>query len=107
MHEKIAVDGPVGALRQPLEHYAYRSLDDQLAKLDRYARLMATQMHAAGRRAGLAQVLLHPAWRLLRGLFIKLGHSRRLAWLAVSHRGGRLRATQVPAPVGAVARRAQ
>jgi hypothetical protein len=50
VHEKIAVDGPVGSLRHPLEHYAYRSLDDQLAKLDRYARLMATQMHAAGRR---------------------------------------------------------
>jgi glycosyltransferase involved in cell wall biosynthesis len=73
VHEKIAVDGPVGALRQPLEHYAYRSLDDQLSKLDRYARLMATQMHASGRRGGLAQVLLNPAWRLLRGLFIKLG----------------------------------
>jgi glycosyltransferase involved in cell wall biosynthesis len=73
VHEKIAVDGPIGALLQPLEHYAYRSLDDQLSKLDRYARLMATQMHASGRRAGLAQVLLNPTWRLLRGLFIKLG----------------------------------
>ncbi|HEV7432467.1 MAG TPA: glycosyltransferase family 2 protein [Steroidobacteraceae bacterium] len=73
VHEKIAIDGPVGALRQPLEHYAYRSLDDQLAKLDRYAALMAAQMYASGRRAGLAQVLLHPMWRLLRGLFIKRG----------------------------------
>jgi glycosyltransferase involved in cell wall biosynthesis len=73
VHEKITVDGPVGALRQPLEHYAYRSLDDQLAKLDRYACLMATQMYASGRRAGLTQVLLNPAWRLLRGLFIKRG----------------------------------
>jgi glycosyltransferase involved in cell wall biosynthesis len=73
VHEKIAVDGQVGALRQPLEHFAYRSLDDQLAKLDRYAGLMAVQMFAAGRRAGLAQVLIHPAWRLVRGMFIKLG----------------------------------
>jgi glycosyltransferase involved in cell wall biosynthesis len=73
VHEKIAVDGPVGAVRQPLEHYAYRSLDDQLAKLDRYARLMANQMYASGRRSGLAQVFLNPAWRLWRGLFIKLG----------------------------------
>src|SRR5260221_5425331 len=73
VHEKITVDGPVGALRAPLEHFAYRSLDDQLATHDRYAGLMAAQMYAAGRRAGLAQVLLHPAWRLLRGMFIKLG----------------------------------
>ena len=73
MHERIAVDGPVGALRQPLEHFAYRNFDDQLTKLDRYARLMATQMHADGRRAGLISVLIKPVWRLLRGLFIKLG----------------------------------
>ena len=73
VHEKIAVDGAVGALRSPLEHHAYRNLDDHLAKLDRYAGLMAAQMHAAGRRAGLVRVLINPAWRLLRGLFIKGG----------------------------------
>ena len=73
VHEKIAVDGLVGALRGHIEHYAYRSLDDHLARLDRYAGLMATQMHAAGRRAGLAQVFVNPAWRLLRGLFFKSG----------------------------------
>ena len=73
VHEKIAVDGPVGTLGAPLEHYAYRGLDDQLARLDRYATLMAAQMHAAGRRAGLAQVLFNPAWRMFRGLVIKGG----------------------------------
>jgi glycosyltransferase involved in cell wall biosynthesis len=73
VHEKIAVDGPVGALAAPLEHHAYRDLDDQLARLDRYASLMAAQMHAAGRRAGLAQVLCNPAWRLFRGLVLKRG----------------------------------
>jgi glycosyltransferase involved in cell wall biosynthesis len=73
VHEKVTVDGPVGALREPLEHYAYRSLDDHLAKLDRYASLMAAQMRSAGKRAGLVKVLCNPAWRLLRGLFIKRG----------------------------------
>ena len=73
VHEKIVVGGAVGALAAPLEHYAYRSLDDQLARLDRYATLMAAQMHAAGRRAGLTQVLFNPAWRLFRGLIIKGG----------------------------------
>lgn len=73
VHEKIAVDGVLGALAAPLEHYAYRSLDDQLARLDRYASLMAAQMHAAGRRAGLVQVLVNPAWRLFRGLVVKGG----------------------------------
>ena len=73
VHEKIAVDGAVGTLHAPLEHYAYRNLDDHLARLDRYAALMAAQMHAAGRKAGLSQVLINPGWRFLRGMFIKLG----------------------------------
>jgi hypothetical protein len=63
----------VGALGGPLEHYAYRDLDDQLGRLDRYASLMATQMYAAGRRCGFFPVLLNPAWRLMRGLLIKGG----------------------------------
>jgi glycosyltransferase involved in cell wall biosynthesis len=73
VHEKIAVDGSVRDLRAPLEHFAYRSLDDQLAKLDRYAAFMAREMHAAGRRANLAQVFANPAWRWLRGMIIKGG----------------------------------
>ena len=73
VHEKIVVEGEVGALDAPLEHYAYRDLDDHLARLDRYASLMAAQMHAAGRRGGLVEVLFNPAWRMFRGLFIKLG----------------------------------
>jgi glycosyltransferase involved in cell wall biosynthesis len=73
VHEKIVVDGPAGALAGHLEHYAYRSLDDHLARLDRYAALMAEQMYASGRRCGLAQVLVNPAWRLFRGLVIKGG----------------------------------
>lgn len=73
VHEKIAVAGAVGALRGHLEHHAYRSLDDHLSRLDRYASLMAQQMYVAGRRGTLAQVLINPAWRLIRGLVIKRG----------------------------------
>jgi hypothetical protein len=73
VHEKVAVDGSVGALAAPLEHYAYRSLDDHLARVDRYATLMAAEMFRAGRRSGPLPVLLNPAWRILRGLVFKRG----------------------------------
>ena len=73
VHEKIVLEGPAGVLRGHLEHFAYRSLDDHLSRLDRYASLMAAQMYAAGRRCGLGPVLFNPAWRLLRGLIIKRG----------------------------------
>ena len=73
VHEKIVVDGKVGTLAGPLEHYAYRSFDDHLAKLDCYAALMATEMYRAGRRCGFLPVVFNPAWRLFRGLIIKGG----------------------------------
>jgi glycosyltransferase involved in cell wall biosynthesis len=73
VHEKIAVTGAVARLRAHLEHHAYRSLDDHLGRVDRYARLMAEEMHREGRRCGLAAVFLHPWWRFFRGMLIKRG----------------------------------
>lgn len=73
VHEKVEVDGAVSELRAPLEHRAYRDFDDHLARLDRYAALMAAQMHAAGRRGGVAQVLVNPPWRFIRGMVFKAG----------------------------------
>lgn len=73
VHEKVAVDGPVGKLHAHLEHYAYRSLDDHLQRVDRYARLMANEMHRAGRSCSLPAVITHPVWSFLRGMLAKGG----------------------------------
>ena len=73
VHEKVRVDGPTRDLHAPLEHHAYRDLDDHLRRVARYAALMAQEMHGAGRRASLSAIVTHPSWRLLRGLVIKRG----------------------------------
>lgn len=73
IHERVTIDGPVRTLRAPLEHYSYRNFGEHLRKMDRYAELMAQQMHANGRRAGLMQVLFNPPWRFFRGFVLKRG----------------------------------
>ena len=73
IHEHASVDGPVDTLRGDLEHFAYRSLGDQLKRLERYARLMADDMHARGRRARLANLVFNPFWRFLRGYVLRAG----------------------------------
>lgn len=73
IHEHVVVQGPVKTLAGDLEHDAYRSLADQLGRLERYARLMAEHMHARGRRARLANILFNPFWRFLRGYVLRLG----------------------------------
>jgi glycosyltransferase involved in cell wall biosynthesis len=73
VHEHASVDGVVTTLDGDLEHDAYRSLADQLGRLERYARMMATAMHAQGRRARIANIVFNPAWRFLRGYVLRAG----------------------------------
>ena len=73
IHEHAVVEGRVAVLDGDLEHVAYRSLDDQLARYRRYAAMMAAHMHAAGRRAHLHNLVLNPCWRFLRGYVLRAG----------------------------------
>lgn len=73
IHEHAIVDGAVRTLVGDLEHRAYRSLDDQLARLRRYATMMAADMHARGRRAHGYNLIVNPCWRFLRGYVLRAG----------------------------------
>ncbi len=73
IHEHVEIDGTAGLLDGDLEHRAYRSLGDQLVRLDRYAKLMAEHLHNRGRHARLANIVLNPAWRFMRGYLLRAG----------------------------------
>jgi glycosyltransferase involved in cell wall biosynthesis len=73
IHENTRVTGRIGRLRGHLEHYSYRSLADHQNRMQRYADLMAQAQYAAGRRCGLAPVLLNAQWRFVRGYLLRLG----------------------------------
>ena len=44
VHEEVVVDGPVGFLQTPLDHFSYASVSDYLTRQDRYALLAAQVM---------------------------------------------------------------
>jgi glycosyltransferase involved in cell wall biosynthesis len=73
IHEHASVDGRVGTLAGDLEHLSYRSMSDQLSRLERYARMMAEHMHANGRRARMVNILVNPFWRFFRGYVLRAG----------------------------------
>jgi glycosyltransferase involved in cell wall biosynthesis len=73
IHESVKTEGPVRRLAGSLAHNPYRSFSDQLQRNSRYAQMMAANMHAAGRRAHLHNLILNPFWRFLRGYVIRLG----------------------------------
>ncbi|MEP6485139.1 MAG: glycosyltransferase family 2 protein [Rudaea sp.] len=73
IHEHVTVDGAVATLPGDLEHVAYRSLSDQSHRLQRYAQMMAEDMHRRGRRASLINLWLNPFWRFFRGFVLRAG----------------------------------
>jgi glycosyltransferase involved in cell wall biosynthesis len=73
VHERVLVDGPVQPLVAPLLHYTYDTLEQALAKLDRYSTLGAAAAHARGKRATPMTALLRGGWAFLRTYVLRLG----------------------------------
>jgi glycosyltransferase involved in cell wall biosynthesis len=73
VHESVQVDGGAGQLRNELQHYSFRDLTDQIARLNHYATLAARQMHEAGRRATALDLLMHPPAAFLRNYVLRRG----------------------------------
>jgi glycosyltransferase involved in cell wall biosynthesis len=73
VHEAVVVDGRVGRLRAPLEHFTYDSISAFLQRMDRYSALAAAELHRAGRSAHLWDLVARPAWTFLRMLLLQGG----------------------------------
>jgi glycosyltransferase involved in cell wall biosynthesis len=73
VHETVEIQGSLGALRAPMEHYTYDSVGDYLHRMERYAALAAAEMHAAGRRCRATDLLLRPVWTFLRMFVLQRG----------------------------------
>jgi glycosyltransferase involved in cell wall biosynthesis len=73
VHEEVIVDGPVGTLATPLEHYSYRNVSEYVIRMDRYARLAAQEMVKAGRRPCPGELFFRPLLAFLHLYFIRLG----------------------------------
>jgi glycosyltransferase involved in cell wall biosynthesis len=83
VHESVQVDGPCGRLDGLLRHYTYESMEQYVAKLNRYTSLAAAEAVAAGRSASLATAVIRSQaafWRmwLLRAGFRDGGHGLAL-----------------------------
>jgi glycosyltransferase involved in cell wall biosynthesis len=73
VHERVMVEGNVGTLDGDLAHHSAESLDAYMAKQNRYTTLQAQSMHASGRRASVAKLMLSPLVRFLRFYVFRLG----------------------------------
>ncbi len=89
VHEEVAVDGPVGNLRTPLDHYSYANLEEYAARQERYARLAALEMAKQGRRPWPLEPAWHPALTFLSLYFLKQGLREGLLGVKLAWQGSR------------------
>lgn len=86
-HDHVHVEGRVERLEGDLLHYSYRSISDHLATIDSFTTIAAREKHAAGRRAGVADLTLRPLGKFLRMYVAKLGFLEGRAGFVVAVTG--------------------
>lgn len=68
VHESVRHPGTAGRLRGLVLHHPYETMEQYVAKLDRYTTLAAADLHARGRRCGPGTAALRAEaafWRML------------------------------------------
>ncbi len=90
VHESLLTDRPVGRLREPLVHHSFRTMDEVIAKMNRYSSDSAAALAARGAAPGLASAIAHGLAAFLRTYVFKLGFldGRRGFLLAISNAEG-------------------
>jgi len=73
VHEGMRVDGTVGTLGHPLLHFTYPTVEAYFRRFGRYTSLAAQELHQAGRRPNLADIVLRPFFQFAKMYFAKLG----------------------------------
>ena len=72
VHEKVVVNGRVGQLHAPLEHYSYRNISDYICKMEVYSRLAAQEIRKKG-RPGIFSLLIRPFFTFFKMYALRLG----------------------------------
>ncbi|MFH1044054.1 MAG: glycosyltransferase family 2 protein [Pseudomonadota bacterium] len=81
VHEKVLTDVPAARIEGDLLHDSAETLAGYLDKQNRYTSMQAEALFKAGKRAGVAQLLLSPALRFAKFYFLRLGFLDGIAGL--------------------------
>ncbi|MGZ8459934.1 MAG: glycosyltransferase family 2 protein [Candidatus Deferrimicrobiaceae bacterium] len=91
VHERVEVSGETVPLKGHLLHYSFSGIGEMIPKINRYSDLSARQMFERGRRCGIADLTLRPAFAFVKTYLFRLGFldgveglviSATTAWLA-------------------------
>ena len=84
VHEHLIVQGQTGTLRNPMEHYTFRSHDQYLPKIQLYTRLAALEAFQRGDRASIAALIFSPPLRFFKNYVLRAGFLDGIPGLLIS-----------------------
>jgi glycosyltransferase involved in cell wall biosynthesis len=73
VHEKVCVNGPVGYIKSPIEHYTYSTISDYIRKMDNYSTLSAREMQDKGVFSAFFSALFSPLVVFFKMYFFRQG----------------------------------
>ena len=73
VHERVEVSGDTVPLKAHLLHYSFSGIGDMIPKINRYSGLSARQMFERGRRCGILDLTLRPAFAFFKTYLLRLG----------------------------------
>jgi glycosyltransferase involved in cell wall biosynthesis len=72
-HAQFLPEGSVGTLKNPIQHFMFKHLGQQLATMNRYGQEHAQQMLAKGHQSMRLRSLIHSLQRFIKGYIFKAG----------------------------------
>ncbi|WP_020559100.1 glycosyltransferase family 2 protein [Thiofilum flexile] len=85
VHECWQTEGPIQALKSPLEHYSYANFSELIHKADRYSTLAAKQLFQAGKRVSTWSPLWHSMAAFIRLFILKQGFRDGIEGAAIAY----------------------
>jgi len=73
VHEKVVVKGSVGYLKEPVEHYTYRTIADYLRKMEHYSTLSANELFQRKSAPPLLSMMANPVYVFIKMFFLRQG----------------------------------
>ena len=84
VHEHLIIQGQTGILRNPMEHYTFRSHDQYLPKIQLYTRLAALEAFQRGERASWTALIFAPPLRFFKNYVLRAGFLDGIPGLLIS-----------------------
>jgi len=83
-HEKAVVHGVTARLEGELQHFTYKNLNEQFARLRNYAAISSQEEYLSGGRSSILKIVCNPLLRMFKFYFLKRGYREGIAGLIVA-----------------------